>query len=171
MFLAAVLFPIMLASPPVREVVIVSAGQLAAHRINIPVQATRPQPLSRNMNQVEDNEVLFSRESLGAVLLLARKLGEAHPRLVLYMRRDLINRMNGHEICLPYEAPLTSATAAGHAYTEALYQVLDDTQEYWKFEDAKECIVVAPNEAHDPMFLDLATRALGNNFRKFVPTS
>lgn len=171
MLTAAFVITFMLASPPIHEVVIVSADQLAAHRIDIPVEATRPQPLTRNMGQLENNEVMFSKEKLGAVLLFAQKLGQAHPRFRLYMSRVMINRMEGHEICLPYDQPLTDASKADHAYTAALYEVLDENPDYWNFQDAKGCILVAPNEKQDPMFLDLAAKALGNNYRKYVPTS
>lgn len=161
----------MLASPPVHEVVIVIADQLVAHRIDIQIEATRPQPLTRNMNLVENNEVIFSKEKLGAALLFAQKLGQIDPGFRLYMSRTMINNMGGHEICLPYNQPLTDASKATHAYTAALYQVLDENPDYWNFQDAKGCILVAPNEAHDQMFVDLANKALGDNYRKYVPIS
>jgi hypothetical protein len=171
MFKTAFVMTLMLASPPVHEVVIVSADQLAAHRINIPVGTTRPQPLTRDMGPVENHEVMFSKEKLGAALLFAQKLGQAHPRFRLYMSRSMINSMEGREICLPYDQPMTNASKADHAYTAALYQVLDENPDYWNFQDGKSCILVVPKEAHDPMFVDLADKALGNNYRKYVPTS
>jgi hypothetical protein len=161
----------MLASPPVSEVVIVSAEQLAAHRIHIPVETTRQQPLTRDMGPVENNEVVFSKEKLGAALLFAQKLGKAHPRFRLYMSRTMINSMEGHEICLPYDQPLTDASKADNAYTAALYQILDENPEYWRFQDAKGCILVAPNDDNDPLFVDLANKALGNSYRTYVPSS
>jgi hypothetical protein len=171
MYTVAFVVTFMLASPPIHEVVIVSAEQLAAHRIHIPVETARPQPLSRDRNPVENNEVMFSKEKLGAALLFAQKLGQAYPRFRLYMSRVMINNMGGHEICLPYDQPLTDASKADHAYITALYQILDENPEYWNFQDGKNCILVAPNETHDQLFVDLANKALGNNYRKYVPTS
>jgi hypothetical protein len=170
MYTFAFVITFMLASPPVPEVVIVSAEQLAAHRIYVPVDTTRAQPLTKNMSPVDDHEVMFRPEVLGAALFLAEKLDQALPGTKLYLDRDSTN-YHSMSVCIPYSRHGSNWKTGADQYMQVLHRILDDNQEYWKLVDTEDCTIAVPHDTHTPMFLGLFNKAIGTNYRTIVPTS